>query len=64
MANLLCTGILPGPKEQSPDQIQRFLHLVVSDLLHLWKEGIVVPTELCPGSMSSVCNRLSNHFWL
>ncbi|KAG0701855.1 hypothetical protein DFH29DRAFT_999846 [Suillus ampliporus] len=47
-ANLLCTSILPGLKEQNPDQIQRFLRPIVSDLLRLWKNGIKVLTESCP----------------
>jgi hypothetical protein len=44
----MCTSILPGPKEQNPDQIQRFLRPIISDLLHLWKFGIRLPTESCP----------------
>jgi hypothetical protein len=44
----MCTSILPGPKEQNPDEIQRFLRPIVSDLLRLWKEGITVPTESRP----------------
>jgi hypothetical protein len=44
----MCTGILPGPKEQNPDQIQRFLRPIISDLLRLWNVGIKVPTESCP----------------
>lgn len=47
-SNLMCTSILPSPKEQNPDQIQRFLCPIVSDLLRLWKYGIKVPTESCP----------------
>ncbi|KAG2066277.1 hypothetical protein BDR04DRAFT_1130096 [Suillus decipiens] len=48
MSNLMCTSILPGPKEQNPEQIQQFLHPIISDLLHLWKDGINIPTESCP----------------
>ncbi|KIJ06688.1 hypothetical protein PAXINDRAFT_158658 [Paxillus involutus ATCC 200175] len=40
--------ILPGPKEQNPDQIQRFLRPIISDLLRLWRDGIKVPTESFP----------------
>ncbi|KAG2351109.1 hypothetical protein BDR07DRAFT_1502581, partial [Suillus spraguei] len=29
-SNLMCTSILPGPKEQNPDQIQRFLRPIIS----------------------------------
>ncbi|KIK79089.1 hypothetical protein PAXRUDRAFT_36514 [Paxillus rubicundulus Ve08.2h10] len=48
MSNLICTSILPGPKEQNPDQIQCFLWPIISDLLCLWKHGIVIPTESFP----------------
>lgn len=44
----MCVGIMPGPKEQTPDQVQRFLRPIVSDLLRLWKHGIKVPTESHP----------------
>ena len=44
----MCTSILPSPKEQNPDEIQRFLRPIVSDLLRLWKDGIRVPTESQP----------------
>ncbi|KIN93403.1 hypothetical protein M404DRAFT_171305 [Pisolithus tinctorius Marx 270] len=53
--NELCLGvnlgvdcIMPGPKEQTPDQVQRFLRPIVSDLLQLWKYGIKIPTESQP----------------
>jgi len=44
----MCTSILPGPKEQNPDEIQRFLRPIISDLLRLWRDGITVPTESRP----------------
>ncbi len=44
----MCTSILPGPKEQSPDEIQSFLQPIISDLLCLWKDGIRVPMESNP----------------
>ncbi|KIO11445.1 hypothetical protein M404DRAFT_126669, partial [Pisolithus tinctorius Marx 270] len=47
-------SIMPGPKEQSPDQVQRFLWPIVSDLLRLWKHGIKVPTESRPEGMSNI----------
>lgn len=47
-ANLMCTSIMPGPKEQSSDEVQRYLRPIVSDLLRLWKYGIKVPTESQP----------------
>ncbi|KIK33063.1 hypothetical protein CY34DRAFT_27105 [Suillus luteus UH-Slu-Lm8-n1] len=57
-SNLMCTSILPGPKEQNPDQIQCFLHPIVSDLLLLWKDGIKVPTKSCP---QVVCDKPAAH---
>lgn len=47
-SNLILTNILPGPKEQSPDQVQRFLRILVNELLRLWKDGFVCPTENHP----------------
>ena len=36
---------MPGPREQDPDEVQQFLHIMVDDLLRLWKDGvrIVIP---------------------
>ncbi|KAG1732954.1 hypothetical protein EDB19DRAFT_1831114 [Suillus lakei] len=45
--NLRVDCILPGPKEQNPNQIQCFLHHIISDLLHLWKFGVRLPMESC-----------------
>ena len=50
----MCTSILPGPKEQSPDEIHGYLRPIISNLLCLWKNGIVVPTELRPEGMSLI----------
>src|SRR6266581_3615791 len=41
-------GIIPGPKEPSPDQVQWYMRPLVNDLLHLWEEGIMVETGKCP----------------
>lgn len=50
VSNLLLTSVFPGPKEQSPDELQRFLRPVVNDLIRLWKYGIRVSTPSCaPG---------------
>ena len=46
MSNLMCISILPSSKEQSPNKIHGYLCPIISDLLHLWKDGIIVPTEL------------------
>jgi hypothetical protein len=57
-SNLLCTSIIPSPKEQNPDEIQQFLRPMVSDLLQLWRDGIKVPTESCPeGTQLSPCTQ-------
>lgn len=47
-SNLLLSGVMPGPKEQDPDQCQRFLRIVVNELIRLWRDGITVRTESCP----------------
>ncbi|KIN94203.1 hypothetical protein M404DRAFT_35270 [Pisolithus tinctorius Marx 270] len=47
-ANLMCTSIMPGPKEQSPNEVQCFLRPIISNLLRLWKHGIKVPTKSQP----------------
>ncbi|KAG2053454.1 hypothetical protein BDR06DRAFT_885875, partial [Suillus hirtellus] len=67
-SNLMCTSILPSPKEQNPDQIQRFLCPMVSDLLCLWKYGMKVPIESCPEGrlvhvilIAVVCNKPAAH---
>ena len=48
----MCTSIMPGPKEQTPDEVQRYLQPIISDLLRLWKYGIEVPTESQPQGKS------------
>ncbi|EIW86727.1 hypothetical protein CONPUDRAFT_45752 [Coniophora puteana RWD-64-598 SS2] len=67
-SNLLCTGILPGPKEQTGDQVQRYLRPVISDLLRLWRDGIMIPTESCPQGrlvrvvlVAAVCDKPAAH---
>ena len=50
----MCTSIMPGPKEQTPDKVQRYLRPIVSDLLRLWKYGIKVPTESQPQGKSTL----------
>ncbi|KIM51792.1 hypothetical protein SCLCIDRAFT_18301 [Scleroderma citrinum Foug A] len=60
--------ILPGPKEQSPDEIQCFLRPIISDLLHLWQDGVRVPTPSCPNGclvhvilVAVVCDKPAAH---
>lgn len=47
-SNLLLSGIMPGPKEQDFDEVQRFLRIFVNELLRLWQDGFCVPTPSCP----------------
>jgi hypothetical protein len=39
---------MPGPKEQDPDQVQRFMRIWVNELLRLWEDGMWVKTEAYP----------------
>ena len=48
MSNLTFTGILPGPKEPNPDEVQWFLRILVNKLICLWKDGIIVTTLKFP----------------
>lgn len=36
--------IIPGPKESDPDQTQRYVRILVNELLRLWRNGVVLPT--------------------
>jgi hypothetical protein len=46
--NLIFTSILPGPKEQDTDQVQRFMRIIVNELIRLWQDGIWVKTARYP----------------
>ncbi len=35
---------MPGPKEADPDQVQRYMRVIVNELLRLWKHGAIIPT--------------------
>lgn len=52
-SNLLNTSVLPGPKEQTADEIQRYLRPIISDLLRLYKEGILVYSPEYPNGASN-----------
>lgn len=39
---------MPGPKEQNPDQVQRFLRIFVNELLQLWQHGFIATTPKHP----------------
>ncbi|VDB94096.1 unnamed protein product [Peniophora sp. CBMAI 1063] len=47
--NLVIGGILPGPKEQNTDEVQRFMRIFVNELLRLWQDGFVMETPRYPG---------------
>jgi hypothetical protein len=47
-SNLIVTGILPGPKEQDADQVQRFVRIIVNKLIRLWVNGFWVKTTKYP----------------
>ncbi|KAE9386142.1 hypothetical protein BT96DRAFT_960642 [Gymnopus androsaceus JB14] len=47
-ANLFLAGILPGPKEANPDQVQRYLRVLINELLRLWTDGVVIKTPKFP----------------
>lgn len=47
-SNLLLVGILPGPQEQDPEEVQHFLDLLVDELLVLYHQGFRVVTKRCP----------------
>ncbi|EPQ59021.1 hypothetical protein GLOTRDRAFT_35006, partial [Gloeophyllum trabeum ATCC 11539] len=47
-SNLLLAGIIPGPKEPDPDECQKFVRLLVNELLRLWKIGIKIKTRRYP----------------
>jgi hypothetical protein len=48
LGNLIFTSILPGPKEQDPEQVQRFMWIMVNELLRLWRHGFLVKTAKYP----------------
>ncbi|TBU52487.1 hypothetical protein BD310DRAFT_981846 [Dichomitus squalens] len=39
---------MPGPKEADPDQVQRYMRVLVNELIRLWKYGAMVPTPKYP----------------
>lgn len=39
---------MPGPKEQTGDQVQRFMRIFVNELLRLYKDGITIYTRKYP----------------
>ncbi|EPS97090.1 hypothetical protein FOMPIDRAFT_1129209, partial [Fomitopsis schrenkii] len=44
-ANMILASILPGPKEQDSDEIQRFMRIFVNELLRLWHHGFKIKSS-------------------
>ncbi|KAI0093118.1 hypothetical protein BDY19DRAFT_902918 [Irpex rosettiformis] len=40
--------ILPGPSEQSGDELQRFIRPIINELIQLWREGVWIKTPSSP----------------
>lgn len=47
-SNLIPVSLLPGPREQTCDEIQGFLRPIINDLLYLWRYGMLVKTPQHP----------------
>ncbi len=41
-------GILPSPKEANYDQVQRYLRVLVNELIRLWQDGVMIQTPQFP----------------
>ncbi len=59
---------MPGPKEQSGDQIQHFMWVFVNELIRLYEEGFVVHTKKYPEGwhvqvilVGVICDKLAAH---
>ena len=54
--------MLPGPREQTCDEIQVFLRWIVSELLRLWKDGVNVDGRLVRVILIAViCDKPAAH---
>ncbi|THH06304.1 hypothetical protein EW145_g4181 [Phellinidium pouzarii] len=60
--NLMLTGITPGPRELSADELQFVLEADIDDKIRLYKEGVVVQTPRYPNG--KYLFNLSNTFTL
>ena len=45
---MILAGILPGPKEQDSDEVQRYMRIFVNELLRLWQHGFYIKTPDFP----------------
>lgn len=39
---------MPGPNEQTGDEVQRYMRIFVNELIRLWRDGFVVYTAKYP----------------
>ncbi|KJA21043.1 hypothetical protein HYPSUDRAFT_1089591 [Hypholoma sublateritium FD-334 SS-4] len=47
-ANLLLSGIMPGPTEADMDQVHNYMRVVVNELVRLWEDGVMIKTPKYP----------------
>lgn len=52
--NLILSGMPPGPKGPTADQLQPSLKIIVDDLIMLYKDGILVQTPEYPKGMTLI----------
>jgi hypothetical protein len=59
---------MPGPKEQSSEQVQHFLRIFFTELLRFWEEGFTMVTQLFPQGrlvrvilVCIICNKPAAH---
>ena len=65
---MILAGIMPGPKEQDSDEVQRYMRVFVNELLRLWRDGFLIKTAKFPdGRLIRVilicvcCDKLAAH---
>ncbi|KZT26645.1 hypothetical protein NEOLEDRAFT_1062734, partial [Neolentinus lepideus HHB14362 ss-1] len=47
-SNLLVPIVTPGPSEPTSEQLQKYLRILVDDLIKLFEEGVMIKTPLYP----------------
>ncbi len=59
---------MPGPKEADCDEVQRYMRVLVNELIRLWKYGAVIPTPSHPNGrrirvilVGVVCDKPAAH---
>ncbi len=67
-ANLLLTGIMPGPKEADVNQVHHYMIILANELLRLWADGIIIFTSKFPNGrlihvawVAVVCDKPAAH---